>query len=284
MRANYALLALTLIGLAGCGGDGAPPSGEAAEAAPAPREVHFTASDFAFEGPRTIESGMITFALTNTSETWHHLQLIRLPEGMTMEEFGAGLMEMQPGSPIPTWVVAAGGVNPPPTGGTARVTLMVEPGEYAVLCLVDTPDKVPHVAKGMIQPLTVTASASAPAPLPASDLTLTLVDYAFSFSEPLTSGAHVVRVENSANQEHEIALFRFLPGKGMADLEAWAVAYEGPAPMTAIGGVPAIRPGQVADMYLDLTSGDYVALCFVPDATDGMLHLMHGMVLPFQIS
>jgi hypothetical protein len=271
------LLGLILVGLAACGGEDSAATAE-------PREVRFTASDFAFEGPESIESGMITLVLDNTSETWHHLQLVRLPDDMSMEDFQAGLANMQPGSPPPAWWADAGGVNPPPPGEPARITMMVEPGEYAVLCLVDTPDKVPHVMKGMIRPLTVTASAEAPAPLPPSDMTLTLVDYAFSFSVPPTAGSHVIRVENGATQAHEIALFRFLPGKGMDDLMAWAEGYEGPAPMIAAGGVPAFAPGQVVNMHVDLVPGDYVALCFVPDAADGMPHLLHEMALPFHVS
>lgn len=271
------LLGLVLLALTACGGEEATTTAQ-------PREVHFTAADFSFEGPETIESGMVTFVLDNVGETWHHLQLVRLPEDMSMEDFEAGLAGMQPGSPPPPWWEDAGGVNPPPPGEPARVTMMVEPGEYAVLCMVDTPDKVPHVMKGMLSPLTVTASADPPAPLPESDLTLTLVDFAFSFSSPLTAGSHVIRVENAASQGHEIALFRFLPGMGMEDLAAWAAAYEGPPPMTAMGGVPGIAPGQVADMHVDLTPGDYVALCFLPDAADGMPHLEKGMALPFQVS
>jgi hypothetical protein len=175
-------------------------------------------------------------------------------------------------------------VNPPAPGQPARVTMMVEPGEYAVVCIVDTPDHVPHVAKGMIKPLTVTPASGAPAPLPAADRTLTLVDYAFSFDAPLTSGSHAIRVVNGATQSHEIALFRLLPDKTMDDVVAWGGTYAGEPPMTAAGGVPAIRPGQEAVMHVDLTPGNYVALCFLPDANDGMPHLVHGMALPFTIS
>jgi len=278
MKKNH-LVGLILVALAACGGESPP-----AETVAVPREVHFTASDFTFEGPATLESGMITFVLTNTSETWHHLQLVRLPDGMSMAAFQEGMAAMEPGSPPPAWFADAGGVNPSPRGEPARVTMLLEPGEYAVICVVDTPDRIPHVMKGMIKPLTVTASEDAPAALPPSDLTLTLVDYAFAFSTPPTAGSHVIRVENGATQSHEVAIFRFLPGKGMNDLMAWAEAYEGPAPMIPVGGVPAFKPSQVADMYIDLTSGDYVALCFVPDATDGLPHLVHGMALPFHVS
>jgi hypothetical protein len=153
-----------------------------------------------------------------------------------------------------------------------------------VLCVVDTPDHIPHVMKGMIKPLTVTPAAGTPAPLPASDLTLTLVDYAFSFDAPPTAGPHAIRVVNGASQAHEVALFRLLPGKTLDDVMAWGATYEGAPPITAVGGVPAFRPGQEAVMHVDLTPGEYVALCFVPDATDGLPHVAHGMALPFQIS
>ena len=62
------------------------------------------------------------------------------------------------------------------------------------------------------------------------------------------------------------------------------VNYEGPAPMVPAGGVPGIAPGQVVNIEVTLESGDYVALCFVPDAGDGRLHIEHGMVLPFTVS
>lgn len=276
------VLSATLIA---CGGDrpAADDGASSAAATTAPREIRFTATDFAFEGPRTVEAGMVTLVLDNQVETWHHVQLIRLPEGMTVEEFGAGMAQMQPGSPPPPWLESAGGVNVPPPGQPGRVTMHLEAGEYAVVCFVDTPDRVPHVMKGMIQPLTVTPAAAAP-PLPETDLALTLVDYAFSFSAPPTRGTHVIRVENDATQWHEIALFRFEPGKTMDDLMAWAQTYEGPSPIVAAGGIPGIHPGQAVNMEVTLTPGEYVALCFLPDMGDGQLHLMHGMVLPFTVS
>jgi hypothetical protein len=282
MSMNRVFAGLSIF-LFACGGD-VPPADETPAAASAPREVRFTASDFAFQGPRTIESGMVTFVFDNTSENLHHLQLVRLTDGLTVEELHQRLMTYQPGTPLPTWFVDAGGVNPPPPGEPARVTMMVEPGEYAVVCLVDVPDHVPHFAKGMIAPLTVTEAAAAPAPLPATDRTLTLVDYAFSFDAPLTSGSHAIRVVNAASQAHEIALFRIRPGRTVDDVMAWGASYEGEPPMIAAGGVPTIRPGAEAVMHVDLEPGEYIALCFVPDANDGVPHLAHGMVLPFTVS
>ncbi len=161
--------------------------------------------------------------------------------------------------------------------------MLVEAGEYVVLCFVDTPDKVPHVMKGMIRPLTVTEATQPAAPRPESDVRLTLVDYAFAFSAPPTADTRVIRVEVAAEQAHEVAFFRLNEGKTMDDVMAWAQTYEGEPPMTPVGGVPGMRRGQVADVHVQFTPGQYLALCFLPDATDGKLHVEHGMVLPFSI-
>lgn len=281
MRAHLART-LLLVGLTACSGD-APPAETASDGPSEPREVRFVANDFSFQGPTSFEAGTVTLVLDNVGQELHHLQLVRL-DGMTMQDFQARLTEIQPGTPIPAWFVEVGGVNPPEPGIPARVTMTLEAGEYAVLCVVDTPDHIPHVMKGMIAPLTVTPSESAPAPLPAADLELVLTDYALGFSAPPTRGSHVIRVTNTATQSHEVALFRLLPGKTMDDFMAWGATYEGAPPIVGAGGVPAFRPGIVAYMHVDLVPGDYVAVCFVPDHLDGAPHLVHGMVTPFTVS
>jgi hypothetical protein len=274
------ILVVLLLGLSACGGEGPQ---QAEQAAAVPTEVHFTASDFAFEGPATIESGIVTFVLANEGPNLHHLQLVRLPDDMTYEQLEEALGQMQPGTPPPAWFQDAGGVNPPSPDEPARVTMMVEPGEYAVLCIVDTPEHVPHVVKGMIQPLTVTPSDAPLAQRPTPDMTLTLVDYAFSFSTPPTAGSHVIRVVNGAQQAHEVAFIKINPGMTLDDVMAWAETYED-QPFVTHGGVPGIAPGQAADAHVTFTPGEWVALCFIPDANDGAPHVVHGMMLPFTIA
>jgi hypothetical protein len=276
--------AFVTLAVAACGGGEAPAGDSAASAPASPPEVRFSARDFTFEGPRTIESGMLKLVLENDGETFHHLQLMRLPEGMTAEEFGTQIAALRPGEALPDWVRPAGGVNPPDPGAEASVTLMVEPGEYAVTCFVDTPDHIPHFAKGMTVPLTVTPAATPPAPEPSTELTLTLVDYAFGFSTPPAAGRHVIRVENAGPQPHEIGLFRILPGRSVDDFMQWAQTFEGEVPATSLGAVSVLGDGQVAYMDVDLAAGTYMALCFYPDSGDGRPHLEHGMMLTFEVT
>ncbi|GMV06290.1 MAG: hypothetical protein AMXMBFR53_25660 [Gemmatimonadota bacterium] len=278
---------IVLLGVAAC----ARPDAESEEGAPepaavavVPAEARFVARDFAFEGPDTIAAGMTTLVLANEGPNLHHLQLFRLTDGMTVADIEAGLAEMKPTDPPPPWMIPAGGVNPPDPGAETRATLMMEPGEYAVLCVVDIPDHVPHLMKGMIQPLTVMPASGPPAPAPTETLTLDLVDYAFGFSAAPTAGHHVVKVVNAGPQPHEVAFFRLKPGKTMDDFAAWGATYEGEAPVESIGGAAAMAVGQVEYVELDLTPGEYIAACFVFDGGDGRPHLLHGMVLPFTVT
>lgn len=283
-----AMLGIALLGLGACAktdDSGSMAGGATATSAPAPAEVHFTAKDFAFEGPGTIASGWTTVVLHNDGPTLHHLMLLRLTEGKTVDDFKAAVAAMKPGDMPPMWAVPAGGVNPPDPGAETRASLNIQPGDYVVACAVDVPDHVPHIMKGMISGLTVTASTGPAAPEPTADLTIDMVDFAFAPLGPLTAGHHVVKVVNKGTQPHELEVVKLADGKTMDDLAQWGQTFQGPLPGSSLGGAAPMAPGQVEYFPLDLTPGNYAILCFVPDPTNhNMPHLAEGMVLPFTIS
>lgn len=258
--------------------------GGVAEAAVAPAVVHFTAKDFAFEGPDTIASGMTTLVLHNDGPNLHNLVLIRLEDGKTFADLQAGVAAMKgPGLP-PGWAVLSGGVNPPDPGSDTEGTLDIAPGNYAVVCVVDAPDHVPHMMKGMMKALTVVPATTAPAPAPTADLTVSEVDFAFGFSAQPTAGRHVIKVVNNGTQVHEFELIRLAPGKTLNDLMQWGQTYQGGLPGSSLGGSAPMVPGMVEYVPMDLTPGNYVALCFMPDPTTGKPHLAEGMVYQFTIT
>ncbi len=283
---SMAMAGVLLLSCAACTGpdSGAGTQGATATAVATPPDVHFTARDFAFEGPDTISSGMTTLVLHNDGPTLHHLLLLRLEEGKTVEDLRAAVATMKPTDMPPAWAVPAGGVNPPGPGADTRATLMIEPGNYAVTCMVDVPDHVPHIMKGMTTGLTVVAATTPSAPAPASDLTVSGVDFGFAFSTTPTAGHHVIKFVNDGKQPHEFELVRLAPGKTIEDLARWGQTFEGDLPGTSLGGAAPMAPGQVEYIPVDLTPGDYVALCFVIDPTNHMPHLAEGMVSPFTIS
>jgi hypothetical protein len=100
--------------LAACAKDEAPPVDTAAATPPAaaasPNMVTFTAKDFSFEGPDSIPAGLTMFHLNSAGQQLHHVQLIKLEEGKTFDDFVASAKVH---GPPPAWAVPYGGVNPP---------------------------------------------------------------------------------------------------------------------------------------------------------------------------
>jgi len=261
--------------------DTATTAAPAAAAAPTPNMVTFSAKEFAFEGPDSIPAGLTMFHLNATGQELHHLQILKLEEGKTFADFQAAL---KAGGPPPTWAVPYGGVNPPVPGGTTISTQTMEPGNYVVVCFIEGADKVPHLAKGMTKPLTVTPVANANMTEPTADVTMTLSDYTFTLSKPLAAGRQMIKVVNGATQPHEVVLVQLDSGKTMEDVGKWAETMKGPPPGKPIGGIPAFMPGKNTYFEASLTPGDYGLICFVPDAKDGKPHVAHGMVQQFKIS
>jgi len=245
-----------------------------------PNVVTVVANDFAFEAPAEIPAGLTKFVLKGQGKAIHHATIAKLEDGKTVADLMAAFKN--PGPP-PSWVTFVGGPNVPNPGEEANATLELTPGNYALICFVDIPDKVPHFAKGMFHGFTVTPSATN-AMAPSADIQLELKDYEFNFDKPLTAGRHTIKVTNSAAQDHEIELIRLEPGKTIADMEKWLGRMEGPAPGDAVGGIASMKPGMTNYLEVDLAPGDYVAICFVPDAKDGKPHFAHGMVKQFKVS
>jgi hypothetical protein len=232
------------------------------------------ARDYSFAAPSEIPAGLTTFRLVNRGPSLHHIQLIKLEEGKTADDFFAAL---KAGGPFPRWASFAGGPNPPESGDTATATLAVEPGNYVMLCFVPSADGVPHMMKGMATPLTVTRASGGSQVEPRADVVMKLVDFDFELSQPLTAGRHTIRIENAGAQPHEVAIVRLNPGKTPKDFTEWGEKPVGPAPGTMFGGVSGIMPGSRAFVSVDLPAGEYALICFVPDAKDGKPHFAHGM-------
>jgi hypothetical protein len=163
-------------------------------------------------------------------------------------------------------------------------TVTLEPGSYAIVCFVPALDGAPHLMKGMVHALNVTGPAPAPGAEPAADVVMKLVDFDFQLSVPLKAGHHTLRVENAGSQPHEVAFIRLKPGKTPPDFTAWGEKPEGPAPGTVHGGVSGIVPGTHAFADVDLSPGEYVLICFFPDAADGKAHFEHGMMKLIQVT
>jgi uncharacterized cupredoxin-like copper-binding protein len=271
------LVAAAAVAAAACSRAEATP----AQAAVPPRVVTVVARDFAFQVQDEVPAGLVTFQFQNRGANLHHMAIMKLDEGKTLQDLFAAF---QAGGAPPAWAHDMGGPNAPDPGSDANATLMLEPGSYALLCFVDIPDHVPHLMKGMAKLLRVTpAVVPAASRAIAGDVTMTLTDYAFTLSKPITRGVHTIRVENPAAQSHEVELVKLAPGKTVQDLVAWIADPQGPPPGSALGGIAGMRYGVVQSFTHDFAPGEYGLICFLP-GPDGKPHFMHGMMQQFTVS
>jgi len=290
LRARASLIVAAMISLASCRSDkpagdasttsAAPPSAGRTDAAEGANVVTVTASDYGFDAPAEIPAGLTTIRLVNQGPSLHHIQLMKLADGKTLDDFLAALQGEHP----PTWAIPAGGPGPPEVGGTSISVEALEPGNYALICFIPAADGMPHVMKGMSRALKVVGPSRAATSEPEADIVVKLVDYDFELSKPLTAGKHTIRVENTGQQPHEIAIVRLHPGKKPADFAAWGMKPVGPPPGTTHGGLSGIMPGSHSFIEVDLPHGEYGLICFLPDARDGKPHFEHGMATQTKVT
>jgi uncharacterized cupredoxin-like copper-binding protein len=281
------LAVLAGLALASCRSDKPPAAAGAADSAlapvasAAPSAVTVITTDYSFDAPAELPAGLTTFHLVNKGPGIHHIQLAKLDEGKTADDF---MTALKAGGPPPKWITMEGGPNPAEMGDTSSTTVALEPGNYVMLCFVPDPDGVPHVAKGMVRPLKVTAGAGGSAAEPEADVVMKLVDYDFELSKPIPAGRHTIRVENAGPQEHEVVIVKLDSGKEALDFAKWGEKMTGKPPGTLHGGVSGIMAGDKAFVEVDLAPGTYGLICFVPDSKDGKGHYVHGMAKTVTVS
>src|SRR2546423_2117207 len=246
-------------------------------AAVAPRAkahvVHVTGQDFQFDAPDVIAAGLTEFRFLNKGPSLHHLAILKLTGGNTIDDLRAALAN--PG-PAPAWVKEMGGPNAPDAGLESNATLNLGAGNYALICFVDIGGP-PHFAKGMVRPLRVVPS-KVPDPRLTADVVLTLFDYSFRLSSPIRAGNRTIRVRNIGKQHHEVQLVQLAAGKTLGDFMSWLQKMDGPPPGKALGGIAGMDHGMSEYFTATFAPGNYGLICFVPDAKDGKPHFAHGMV------
>lgn len=62
-----------------------------------------------------------------------------------------------------------------------------------------------------------------------------------------------------------------------------ATGPSGPPPYITLGGMQGLVPNDGGWVTVDLTPGEYAALCVIPDPTSGKRHIELGMITPFSV-
>ncbi len=125
-----------------------------------------------------------------------------------------------------------------------------------------------------------TTEPSADAVEPAA-FDVTSVDFGYEFaSAEVPAGPVQVSQTNEGSVDHQVTLIRLDDGMTPDELVT-IVAEEGDDaldPSIFAGGPNSVRPGESNTALVELTAGDYVAYCFLPN------HAAQGMVEPFSVT
>ena len=239
--------------------------------------VSLTATEYVYEGTNlAFPAGDLSVTLVNKGKEEHQATIVRLKDGTTLDEFAA----VAGGDPskLDTVADAFGGPNGvAPDGGSATSTQSLEAGDYFFMCFIPAPDGQPHAAKGMVTPFKVegeAAGASAPA-----DKQIVLKEYGFGFGDDALLEAGTYTFKNEGQQLHEAAVYAPADGKTAQDVIDFfgnPNPPAGPPPFVSSGGISATNPG--TGVTAELTTGEYVFICFIPDQADGAPHFAKGMI------
>jgi hypothetical protein len=244
--------------------------------------IAFEASDYGFKGPDRVQSGLTAVEIHNTGAQLHHIQLVKLGENKTAEDFTAALRNNPAG--LPVWLNFMGGPNAVIPGARAVSRQNLEPGQYLLLCLIPNENGVPHVALGMQKSLVVM-----PTERPSStrqrkpEITITERDFAFELSQEMRSGRQTIGVVNAGTVPHEVVLVKLAPGKSIQDFAQFGEHPVGPPPGQPLGGIVGLDAGHTGSFTANFVPGRYGLICFLPDPENGAPHFSKGMVLEFAV-
>jgi hypothetical protein len=129
----------------------------------------------------------------------------------------------------------------------------------------------------MVAPFKVEGAATGEAAT--ADKKIVLKEYDFGFGDDALLEAGTYAFENAGQQIHEASVYAPADGKTAQDIIDFFSNPNppaGPPPFVSSGGIAPTNPG--TSVIADLTAGEYVFVCFIPDAADGAPHFTKGMI------
>ena len=280
-----AVIILLAISLTGCGkSKKSASSGTTTTAAPkAVTTMDITAKEYLFDAPNSVQAGYVKINLTAAGKEDHQAQFLRLQDGKSLQDFVGAAQSDPSGLSALALTDGGAGLNVIKAGTSATGVSKLRAGNWVMVCFVPAPDGIPHIAKGMLRPFTVTEPASSES---APTATASASAKNFSFTLPtFKSGSNTIEFKNtSTDQPHELTIVKMAAGKTVNDAKAFFAKPAGPPPFEDAGGAPAVGPGDTAWATVEFTPGTYVALCHVPDPATKKEHLALGMIQQFTVT
>lgn len=245
--------------------------------------VDVAAGEFFLRAPDTIRAGLVTFRLSQIGDlltnpakveaenrapptpdndptrAFHMLWVTKLAPGRTVSEWYEAHVE---GEPTP-WAVDLGGPSAAEPPGTSNATMVLEPGNYVLVCHVGSAREDrnrSHLLKGMFRALTVLPGNTSAARIPRADAVARITGSGqIELQGTLRRGPQRIRVINETAKAHEFIVLRVGAGRTAQEVVTWRRADGTPRPVVkALGGFSDVPPGATRTTTIDFDSGSHV--------------------------
>jgi hypothetical protein len=297
-RSGVVAVALSLLVLAGCGGEDvvvqeaptakqrgvAPPAGGIVSSDPlrgasaADSSLTITVDDtgpgrFAYRAPKSVRGGLVQVRLRNVGDAPHKAQLWKITDDHTVAQALRTLkVGLRTRKPLPDWLLWGGGVSMTAPKATSTTLQVLSSGRYYVSGHMDRP--------GSVASFEVTAPKPA-AQLPRAPARVEMRDFSFRVSG-LRAGRNSVDVDNTGTQPHFAYFAAMRADADLADVRK----FFGERTSTGVPPVDGEQPRETAVLeggerqvaQVDLRAGRYALICFVRNRGGGPRHLELGMI------
>lgn len=228
-------------------------------------QVTITASDYAFDLPAELPSGLVSLTLTNAGKVNHHGVVMRLPEGVTLDQVKGVLQDPQGDlASVYDLVFFLPDTGP---GLSNQATVELAAGNWVILSVsMDSPDHAPDWTHGSLQPFTVKAGNNN-ATAPQADLILTIGNDDADMPAEVSAGQHTIQVVNGSDQPDGWAFFIRLEGDTTVEdiMPMFDALFSGQQPekmaeFTPVGGLMGYHLSDSFYTTVDFTPGNYAVI------------------------
>ena len=229
------------------------------------------------EAPDSVRAGWTRLRVIEDGDG-HIVVLFRLPASVSAGGVSSFLAILDTAVATPEPGVAMGG---PEIGDDGEIVVPLTPGRYVLGCVRRGPDEHRHASAGESKTfLAFPGDSASTAAAPIATHSLSMIDFAYTGPEKWVAGLHLVRVENSGAQDHQLRLVRLQTGVTM---KQWMEADDPETIATPIAGVARMGSGESAYLPVALSPGSYVAYCLIVDPKTHRPHVALGMLRAIEV-
>lgn len=236
-----------------------------------------------------VGTGFHALNLVNRGTYDADFTVYRLRKGASLEKFTAANQELADATAsgseahealeaLEETAVALGGLN---VSDHSSKTMLVDlsRGTYVVASIPEDGGEITYSTFRVMGP-----NDDSGGPQVAAETVVDMKDFAFDLPADVAGGTNLWKVSNTGTQPHVADFYRLLPGRTMEDLIAYLSGEGGQQPYDKTESISMVSAGETVYLPVNFESGNWVALCFVPDMDNPDLsHVMEGMVAEFRV-